>query len=239
MQELVRTIIILAALFAQHMGAPLLKQPFVPQFLSGAPGELILLGIIFLIALGIDRLLAKPWNWRWLRQSLFPQARCEGVWAQRVDHPERKHSVGLIQFEEGQWVYRGIAYDQQFRPAARWDSIAISHRMVDDKWIFRGKGMLLHQERADVRQVSDEFKMQSELTLTPRARRWWRWRAPYEISEGFAIDVSHSRTRTGLSGFWITPKRAVLADPNERSIEGLRHLSPSRVKGLFQDLGLL
>lgn len=100
----------------------------------------LLIGALVIVYLVIDQIVFNAAHFPLLRGWFFPFSNLEGYWYQKVDLPDRPHSVSRLKHSlwAKTWTYEGTGYSRDYERAARWASKPIEY--YDDKefWLFRG-----------------------------------------------------------------------------------------------------
>jgi hypothetical protein len=230
MLETVRSIIIIIGLVLQEL--------MTHRFGHDKPlfdiSSLVVIGAaVIVLSLAIRR----PYGYNFLRRMFFPQACCEGVWAEQVGVKERKYSIGLIRFDpnERQWRYTGIAYGDDYRPAAQWESLSQTYDDKNYHWHFAGTAFYLGPDpnTGHVHQTSDKFQMQTTLIIAPKDDA---------NMEGFAIDITHDTAKnpTRASGFHIKLRRADHLVPDDQAtLDDLKKMPSKTVREVFENLEMI
>jgi len=139
MLELIRPIVIVTGLVVLEAA---------PHVFGGPePTVKIIAGLVIVVTIyALDFAFRKGGSYfkpiRQIRHEPLPVF--EGLWLQKVDIPERPYSMGRIEYlEDGRWSYSGIAFSDQLRPAAEWNTYSLNYDAARKKWHFAGESSLL------------------------------------------------------------------------------------------------
>lgn len=176
----------------------------------------------------------------WLIRALFhyPQ-RFEDYWIENVQIPGRPFSFAQIYYSvrHQAWVYAGVAFDEDLRPAASWSTRSVIYDDKTFKWTFRGTCRLLHADGGHY-SASSSAELYCVLNLPDHPRS--------NIDEAFAVDMEVEEG--GLHAFKLILSRAnrrimkKCAAPGKRAnewIEDMPHGTMSCILQAHMDSGRL
>src|ERR1700730_706047 len=140
MQELWRLAIVGILSLGMHAyGEPLQKRLIesynLPDWLAIAAVVAAVVAMFFIL----DVILGRITHIVGVRYFCHRCSRWEGYWYQHVSHPDRPHSISIIQhdFIHSTWRYEGYGYSADFKLGVRWRST--DKEYWDGTWLFRGQ----------------------------------------------------------------------------------------------------
>jgi len=163
-----------------------------------------------------------------IRRRIFPFARCEGLWRQKVGN-ERPFSIGLISYDgdRRQWDYVGFGFDENFAWKSEWRSRAIYYDEERRAWHFSGAGFLLTTRR-DLPLPAQTFDIAAVMTI-PKADH---------VNDMHAVVVDFNFLQAGRSQHrsqedQVFPVHLTRVENNKLPIDKFTTMTPQELKEFF------
>lgn len=229
LSEIIRAALVLLALALIAPVYEKIKCTFGLQdslWLKAASVAAVFVGLVVMNLVLETRLIGK-----WLRNHELKKF--EGLWAQNVTLEARPYSIAFINFNQKQkhWIYDGIGFGTDFRPAAEWHTISLYFNNDDfhREWFFSGEGQLRNYVAALGKTQLEDQKAHVLPVL--------------KLPKNSVVEVDGTVSDIGIGGkrkiFGVTLKRAPSQFSNRlSSINGILQMKPDEVCQLLSESGV-